>query len=119
MKKIKYRVLDSGYESAGDFLYHSKRFNKDVLIPDGFFSDGASGVVDIDSNAWWIHDYLCRYGTWSDGTKASTLEASITLYDILKEEGRYIRAPFWFIGTLVYGVLDDIRTSFKYNNKHE
>lgn len=111
--KIKYRTLEVGYESIGDFTYYSKRFKKSIIIPNGFYSDGASGVIDIDSNSWWVHDYLVRYRTWSDGTHLSNLEASLVLYEILKEEGRYIRAPLWFVGTLVYGTVVDIKNSFK------
>lgn len=112
--KIKYKVLEVGYESIGEFTYYSKRFNKSITIPDKFYSDGASGVIDIDSTSWWVHDYLIRYRTWSDGSRLSNLEASMVLYDILKSEGYYVRAPIWFVGTLIYGTFVDLKNSFKY-----
>jgi len=78
------------------FTYYSKRYNKLIAIPEGTISDGASGpAIDIASNAWWIHDLLCVTHRFDDGTRCTAWQASVILGDILKEEGRWIRAPFW------------------------
>lgn len=99
--------------------YYSKRYDKFVKLRIGYRSDGATGVVDISgpipsqviatgevvfkSKGWWVHDKLCDTGTWSDGTKCTNLQASMVLSDILREEGRYIRAWRWFWGTWLLG----------------
>jgi len=84
--------------------YYSKRYNKHVVIPEGYTSDGATGVFDLYSEAWWIHDYLLDNGTWSDHTSCSRWQADKVLYDVLKAEGHYIRAPIWYCGVTIYTV---------------
>tara|TARA_R110000772_G_scaffold68760_1_gene152350 strand:+ start:5206 stop:5442 length:237 start_codon:yes stop_codon:yes gene_type:complete len=66
-------------------------------------SDGATGAMDIDSKAWWVHDQLCRDGTFACGSKCTNLQASTVLYNILKDEGYWFRARTWFIMTLAFG----------------
>ena len=88
MSKVKYycpRMLE----------YYSKRYTKWVTVEEGYPSDGATGAIDIWSRAWWVHDKLTDRGTWDDGTPITPWQESSVLYDILREEGRWIRAPFW------------------------
>lgn len=84
-------------------LEYTNRQGRKVICDKGMTSDGATGAFDINSKSWWIHDKICRVGVWEDGTPVTKLEAALVLYDILKEEGRYIRARTWFIMTYLFG----------------
>jgi len=109
--RIKYRL-------PYDIIYTSHRYGKIKTVPKGYPSDGASGpALDIWSESWWVHDALCdgrtgeippeaigyweTDGLWDDGSRCSVLESSMVLYDILKSEGRPIRAPLWAFATFV------------------
>ena len=83
--------------------YHSTRYNKDVTVPMGYVSDGATGAIDIYSEAWWVHDKLCDTGLFDDGTKCNNKQASQILSDILRSEGRWIRAQYWYTFTWLFG----------------
>lgn len=89
------------YVSLEDYTYFSKRFNKSITITKEFISDGATGAKDINSMSWWIHDALSEWEHWDDGSFCSIYDSSLVIYDVLKSEDRYIRAPLWFIGTFV------------------
>lgn len=92
------------YPRQATFLYHSPRYGKSVTVPAGYVSDGASGpAVDIYSEGWWVHDVLCDRGTWDDGTPCNNWQASTVLHDILKSEGRYVRAFSWRWATWLFG----------------
>ena len=84
-------------------IKHHSRYNKIVTAHSGMISDGATGAKDIHSKAWWIHDVLCNTGLFDDGTKCSNLQASMIIYDILREEGRWFRARTWWLATLALG----------------
>jgi len=103
MIKIKYHTEDDEYICNEDFTYYSKRYNKKVTVVKGFVSDGATGAKDIKSNGWWVHDVLCGYGTFDDGTECNNWQASSVLSDILKSEGRWFRSRSWFITTWLFG----------------
>lgn len=77
--KIMYR-LNKG------FTYHSKRYDKDVTLEEGYLSDGATDAMDITSLGWWVHDKLCDQGMWDDGTKLSNWQCSQVLQDIMEDE---------------------------------
>lgn len=97
--------------------YKSPRYNKTVFIAAGRTSDGASGGKDLTgpvpctykgkpfmaSLSWWVHDELCEYGTWHDGTPVTNWKASMVLRDILKEEGHGFRARTWTWATFLFG----------------
>jgi len=83
--------------------YHSKRYSQIVIVRKGYVSDGATGAFDIWSEAWWVHDKLCDTGTWDDGTPITNWQASSVLADILKSEGRWFRAKYWFWATYLFG----------------
>jgi hypothetical protein len=83
--------------------YYSKRYDKRVVVPMGYRSDGATGAFDIWSEGWWVHDMLCERGTWEDGTLVNNWQASQVLQDILKSEGRWARARYWFWATWMFG----------------
>lgn len=104
---IKWKKVGKQYVNQEVFLYRSKRYKKTVVMPKGFISDGATGATDILSNAWGIHDVLKRTKVFDDGSKCSNWQASTVLFDILKSEGRNIRAPIWFTGTLLWGYTPD------------
>lgn len=84
-------------------FYHSKRYYKNITVEKGFESDGATGASDIYSKAWWIHDKICETGIWDDGSKISNWQASTILCDVLRGEGRWVRALTWFLPTFLFG----------------
>lgn len=103
MEKVKYKVVGDGYETTDDYVYWSPRYRKFIFIKPGFYSDGATGAIDIDTVAWWVHDYLIREGKWSDGTVPTNWQASTVLSDILKEEGFWFRSITWKYATFLFG----------------
>ena len=104
----KYKVEDLGdgkkYTLCERIEYFSKRYEKWVIVPAGFRSDGASGpAVDIWSNAWWVHDRLCDCGHFADFSICTNWQASTILSDILWSEGRWFRAIYWWPATFLAG----------------
>lgn len=95
-KKKPYKLLTS-------YLYKSKRYGKSIFLPASYRSDGATGAIDIPSSGWWVHDALCDGGCWDDGTKLNNWQCSTVLYDILKSEGRWVRARRWRYATFALG----------------
>lgn len=98
------------YQLIKEIKYYSKRYNKYIIIPRGYKSDGATGAIDIqDSISWWVHDKLCDTGLFDDKTKCTNLQASIILSDILREEWGYIhplriiRSFLWLPATFLFG----------------
>jgi hypothetical protein len=91
------------YYCPKEIIYNSKRYGKTVIVPEGYESDGATGAIDIWSNAWWVHDKLCDTGKWLDGTPCTNMQASTVLSDILRSEGRWIRAIYWWPATWLFG----------------
>lgn len=84
-------------------IYDCWRYKKTVTVPEGYQSDGATGAIDIFSEAWWVHDKLCDTGLFDDGTKCNNKQASQILSDILKKEGHWIRAQYWYTFTWLFG----------------
>lgn len=96
--------LRGTYYNKEEFTYYSLRYSKDVTVKKGYKSDGATYAIDIeDSRSFWVHDVLCEYGVWDDGTPCNNWQASQVLADILKSEGRYIRRHTWFWATWLFG----------------
>lgn len=91
------------YYHQGIFRYYSQRYNRYVTVPHSYPSDGATGAIDIDSKAWWVHDVLCDRGTWDDGTPVTNWQASCVLSDILYDEGRWLRSSTWLFMTFWKG----------------
>lgn len=92
-----------GYVVKENLVYWSKRYKKRITIKKGDKSDGATSAPDIDSFCWLIHDDLCNFGVFEDGTKCSNWQASKILSDILREEGRWLRSFTWFTATWLFG----------------
>ena len=105
------------YKNLEEIVYTSPRYNQTITVPYGYWSDGATGAIDISgphpvqvgqevfnkSRAWLVHDVLCEYGKWDDGAKVTNWQASMVLKDILKEEGRWFRDFWWFTSTWLFG----------------
>lgn len=91
------------YVRQHELKYYSKRYDKYVTVEKGFVSNGADVVIDIYSNSWWVHDKLCKTGLFDDGTKCNNKQCSQILSDILKSEGRWLRARYWFTFTYLFG----------------
>ena len=103
MKKIQYKKIGDGYETTAEYRYYSKRYNRYITIPIGFYSDGATCARDLDTDAWWVHDHICRYAKWDDGTPIDNWTASTVLADILWEDGYKWEAFYWWWGTYLGG----------------
>ncbi len=84
------------YLNKKEIVYYSKRYNKFITVPFNYPSDGATGAIDIDSDSWWVHDKLCDTGKFDDGTPCTNFQASTVLSDILRSEGRWCRAIYWW-----------------------
>ena len=97
------RRRDVKYLCPKRIYYRSKRYNKVVIVEKGYPSDGATGAVDVDSRAWWVHDKLCDTGVFEDGTKCKNWQASMILGDILQEDGFYFRRFRWILPTFLFG----------------
>lgn len=100
---LKYIKVGDGYEVIERFVYKSKRYNRTITIEPGFYSDGATGAKDINSTAWFVHDHICRYAVWDDGTKIDNWTASTVLGDILWNEGHRARSVYWWFATYFLG----------------
>lgn len=83
--------------------YHSDRYNKDITVPEGYKSDGATGALDFWSESWWVHDKLCDTGKFDDGTLCTNWQASQILSDILYKENHKLRATCWKWTTFLFG----------------
>jgi len=91
------------YKCPATIVHWDHKYKKQVTVPKGYYSDGATGACDIDSRAWWVHDKLCDYGTFDDGTKCTNWQASMILRRILWDEGFWIRAFTWRPMTHLFG----------------
>ncbi len=115
------------YYTLEQICYYSKRYNNWIIVEKGYPTDGATGAKDILgpikcikiedyldfevdkgetihlSKAFIVHDKICDTGMWEDRTPISNWQASQVLQDILKSEGRYIRAKTWFWMTWLNG----------------
>ncbi len=91
------------YRIPYQIVHTCQRTGKTKTVKKGTPSDGATGDVDIFSEAWPVHDVLCTDGTWDDGTPCYNIEASFCAYDILNAENRKIRAVLWFVFTFAFG----------------
>lgn len=103
MPKIRWKRVGDGYEALNTCTYYSSRFNRSITIPEGFYSDGATGAWDVKSDAWGIHDNICRYGKWDDGTPIDNFTASTVLGDILWRDGFWFRSIYWWWATYLFG----------------
>ncbi len=104
MKEIQYTGSHKiGYTVTEEYTYYAKRYNRRLTIPKGFKSDGATGVPDIDTDGWLIHDWICDVGLWDDGTKIDNWTASTVFGDILWRDGFKIYSVLWWIGTFAFG----------------
>jgi len=90
------------YYCPREFVWVDPKTEKTITVPLGYPSDGATGATDVWSYGWFAHDLLCDRGTWDDGTKCTPRDASRVLKDVLKSEGRWLRARLWGFATWAY-----------------
>lgn len=95
------------YWNKAEIKYWSERYGKMVTVEKCYPSDGATFAVDIYSDGWWVHDKVKDTRMFDDGTECTNVQASYMLYDILKAEGRWARARYWFASTLVFGEIKE------------
>jgi len=100
---MSFKNEDGLYELPYTIAYESPRYGKSIIVPKGYISDGATGALDIASEAWWVHDLICERGTWEDGTPITAWQAATVLHDILLSEGRWARARYWRLSTFAFG----------------
>ncbi|MCK4499523.1 hypothetical protein KAU11_03450 [Candidatus Babeliales bacterium] len=91
------------YFNQKEIKYYSERYKKWVLVPLNYRSDGATGAIDINTDAWWVHDKLCDSGVFDDKSPCTNWQASMILRDILRRDNYYARATTWFISTWLFG----------------
>lgn len=106
MRVVKYRTVHEDkikYRSIGAYRYYSARYNRYTTIPHDYPSDGATSAPDLDTDAWWFHDWVCDFGFWDDGTPIDNWTASTILADILWEDGYKPRAVWWWWATYLFG----------------
>lgn len=103
--KISYHGVNGNYALDEPLSYWSPRFRKRKTVPRGTESDGATWAPDILSLSWWIHDELCKDGTWDDGTPVTAYQAARVLGDILWTEKQWLRSVLWGLLTFLFGCL--------------
>lgn len=87
-----------------EIIYYSKRYNKWIIVPVDYSSDGATKAVDIKGTvAWLVHDMLCDTGIWFGGSPCTNWQASWVLHDILNQDNYDIRRYYWFWFTWIFG----------------
>jgi len=86
-----------------DYTYYSKRYNRSVTIIAPYKCDGASGwfVPDLHSRSWQVHDWVCEFKVWDDGSKCTHVQRSMILHDILESENRWFRAVSWSVAVFI------------------
>ena len=94
---------DTDYVLDTPVMYWSPRYENFIRIPSGYHSDGSTGALDIHSLSWWVHDKICNDPTFEDETPITAWMAASVLYDILRSEGRWIRARTWRYSTFFMG----------------
>lgn len=95
---------DRGYYKNPELIiYYSERYSKCITVPIGYPSDGATGALDVCPKAWYVHDKLCDFGHFDDGSPCTNWQASTILSDILKEEGYWFRTHTWKYTTFLFG----------------
>ena len=95
-EKKKYRLLER-------LVYHDPVTGKKKTVPEGRISDGATGAIDVHGGGWWVHDEICEYPSWDDGTPITAWEAARVLSDIQKSQGNRIRSVTWRWATFLFG----------------
>jgi hypothetical protein len=103
---VRYERIDNPpwrWRLLENYTYTSPRYGKSVQLSAGDLSDGATGAFDIHSCSWWVHDRLCLDACWADGSPCTAWQAATVLYDILKAEGRWVRAHYWRLTTFAFG----------------
>lgn len=96
--------VGDGYEVTKGGTYYSPRYNRHITISYGMFSDGATSARDLkNTDAWIVHDAICRWAVWDDGTKITNWEASMVLADILWRDGYKFEATTWLWATFLFG----------------
>lgn len=101
---IKVKPVGDGYEVLTPYVYYSARYNRSVTVDAKMYSDGATMARDLENtDAWLVHDNLCRYGIWDDGSRISNWQASVVLSDILRRDGYTLEAVTWLVATFLFG----------------
>lgn len=96
--------IEKPYELRTSFVYRSWRYGgRQIAMREGDRSDGATGAWDIKSAAWWVHDRVCDFPYWDDGTPITAWQAASILSEILAYEGRWARAHYWRASTFMLG----------------
>ncbi|MCB0256002.1 MAG: hypothetical protein KDI55_19960 [Anaerolineae bacterium] len=96
--------IEKPYLLQTSFIYTSVSYGgKTITLQAGCRSDGATGAWDIKSAAWWVHDRVCDFPYWDDGTPITAWQAASILSEILAYEGRWARAHYWRASTFLLG----------------
>lgn len=85
---------------AEPLVHYSKRYDKTTTVPGGFACDGATMAPNV-GNGYKHHDWLFFYGKWDDGTRCTFVQANMVIYDVMRDEGRWIGARAFLIGVFL------------------
>ena len=91
------------YLCPREIRYWSPRYRRWITVARAYPSAGATGARDIDSRAWWVHDRLCDWPEFDDGSPCTNWQASMILGDILAEDGHWFRRVTWPAATWLFG----------------
>ena len=97
--------LDPNYKYIllSDYVYLSKRYNRTITVYANFKSDGATGAIDVDARAFFVHDQICTSPFWDSYEPVTAWQAARVLSDILKEDGHWVRSYTWLVTTFLFG----------------
>ena len=84
------------YVTKHSHSYFSKRYQKWLLVPEGFKCDGSTWSPNIGWG-WLFHDWAFFWGRWADGTPITWRQANMVMKDIQEDEGwpRWVRKTYW------------------------
>ena len=99
---IKLFPKEKYYTKERDFVFHWKH-GKTITIPAFMYSDGATCAKDLIPLAWFVHDRICVYPYFDDGSPISNLKASWIYRSILSWNGKGVRARIRLLATFLFG----------------
>lgn len=83
------------YRNYKQITYTDKRTEKTLTTPAGYWSDGATGGLDVCDDSFFSHDWGCgnwlgqgpipKGGVWDDGTKMTNWELSTLHSNMLRD----------------------------------
>ena len=108
---IDHPALDNEYNSycyvVTEGFYFKSENGKEVIVPEGFLSDGATGFQDIGCG-FIFHDWLYCVGVFADNTHCSRMDADKIMVEVARAEGYLIFSHMFYLLAIVnpFNLLD-------------